>query len=61
MKLSKITRLAAATLTVLLLVLGVGMYLNSQSTSALVGAYEQQASYTNMGHQVAYDSDYLTR
>ncbi|MCS4223635.1 HAMP domain-containing protein, partial [Salinibacter ruber] len=37
------------------------MYVNSQSTSALVDAYEQQASHVDLGHQVAYDSDYLTR
>ncbi|CBH23935.1 methyl-accepting chemotaxis protein [Salinibacter ruber M8] len=61
MQLSKITRRAAVALTVLLLVLGAGLYVNSQSTSALVDAYEQQASHVDLGHQVAYDSDYLTR
>ncbi|WP_251929883.1 methyl-accepting chemotaxis protein [Salinibacter ruber] len=61
MQLSKITRRAAVALTILLLVLGAGLYVNSQSTSALVDAYEQQASHVDLGHQVAYDSDYLTR
>ena len=61
MQLSKITRRAAVTLTILLLVLGAGLYVNSRSAEALKSSYERQYDFQNLGQQVANASDYLTR
>ncbi|PSQ93677.1 MAG: methyl-accepting chemotaxis protein [Bacteroidetes bacterium QH_2_63_10] len=61
MKLSKLTRLAATVLVTLLLVLGGGVYFNSQVVDSLEESYEQRREYVRLGQQMANASDYLTR
>jgi len=61
MKLSKLTRLAATVLVTLLLILGGGVYFNSQVVDSLQESYEQRREYVRLGQQMANASDYLTR